>query len=369
MKLTPKAKPIRIRIVSGGEEHSSLESLRKNFSPKDLIPLVRNEQLIKWLRQQHEEELAEKVSAFRLTLTDSDPDKDETLEFIFTFLPHYRKMEICKAIECWKRDEIEIYRYIKPIFHLFDSFEEAWTSYTHNPQMYSESTWREVFIRVLHEDSFKETVRVYQSKNTENLLTDVDWEHIFSNRKDIDDRDSFYILAKINDKLPAGGEKAKHFYDLSARLGNSKAKQHLADLPKLNLITQFQLNPSTFASKESFTSSDFSKSLKDEDLILFLNYLSRAYKTSKRISTQKINDCGKYSKYLYMVNVMCDREYVSYYHDATIDSLNNLIKKFAPFPAAESLIQLLQKSSAEKYRNYQDNIVMISDYVKKYEFV
>lgn len=64
MKLEPKAKPVRIRIKSGGEEHFNLESLKQNFSVQDLWESVVGGSLSRWLRQQNESELAEKVEAF-----------------------------------------------------------------------------------------------------------------------------------------------------------------------------------------------------------------------------------------------------------------------------------------------------------------
>lgn len=64
MKLEPKAKPVRIRIKSGGEEHFNLESLKRNFSVQDLWEAVTGGSLSRWLRQQNETELAKKVDEF-----------------------------------------------------------------------------------------------------------------------------------------------------------------------------------------------------------------------------------------------------------------------------------------------------------------
>ena len=60
MKLIPKAKPVKIRIKSGGEEHSSLDSLLHNFNVSDIKPLL-DGRLTRWLKQQRENELAELV--------------------------------------------------------------------------------------------------------------------------------------------------------------------------------------------------------------------------------------------------------------------------------------------------------------------
>lgn len=73
MKLIARSKPIRIRIMSGGEEHFSLDSLRRNFSVQDVFPLIKDKRLVRWLKQQNQEELAKSVDAleFNEQLDDS----------------------------------------------------------------------------------------------------------------------------------------------------------------------------------------------------------------------------------------------------------------------------------------------------------
>ena len=63
MKLIAKAKPVKIRIKSGGEEHTSLDSLKKNFNISD-IQLLLDGRLVRWLKQQGENELAIKVQNY-----------------------------------------------------------------------------------------------------------------------------------------------------------------------------------------------------------------------------------------------------------------------------------------------------------------
>ena len=73
MKLIARSKPIRIRIMSGGKEHFSLDSLRRNFSVQDVFPLIKDKRLVRWLKQQNQEELAKSVDAldFKGQLDDS----------------------------------------------------------------------------------------------------------------------------------------------------------------------------------------------------------------------------------------------------------------------------------------------------------
>lgn len=63
MQLTSQSKPIRIRVKSGGEEHSTLESLLNKFDVKDLLPLL-DGRLSRWLKQQGKTALATKVDDF-----------------------------------------------------------------------------------------------------------------------------------------------------------------------------------------------------------------------------------------------------------------------------------------------------------------
>lgn len=74
MKLEPKAKPIKIRIMSGGEEHSSLDSLKRNFSVEDL-KLLLDGRLSRWLEQQDKKGLADAIRVY----TDNHPCPDRDM--------------------------------------------------------------------------------------------------------------------------------------------------------------------------------------------------------------------------------------------------------------------------------------------------
>ncbi len=62
MKLEPIAKPVRIRIKLGNTEHSSVDSVKGDFSIKELYPLFTDGRLERWLIQIGEIQLAEKAS-------------------------------------------------------------------------------------------------------------------------------------------------------------------------------------------------------------------------------------------------------------------------------------------------------------------
>ena len=87
MKLVAKAKPVKIRINSGGEEHSSLDSLKMNFCISDVKELL-DGRLSRWLRQQNEGSLAEDVDKFK-----SEDLKEE--EGILAFI----KLFFCEELQ------------------------------------------------------------------------------------------------------------------------------------------------------------------------------------------------------------------------------------------------------------------------------
>lgn len=59
MKLIPRAKPIKIRILSGGDERDSLDSLQRHFCWEDVKKVIANGSLEKWLRRLGENEIAD----------------------------------------------------------------------------------------------------------------------------------------------------------------------------------------------------------------------------------------------------------------------------------------------------------------------
>ncbi|MDE6042770.1 MAG: hypothetical protein K2G07_04390 [Muribaculaceae bacterium] len=78
MKLIAKAKPVRIRIKSGNEEHISLDSLRKNFVWADVSQLF-DGRLSKWLKRINKDAIAERLSE----LENPDLNKIDVYNILF----------------------------------------------------------------------------------------------------------------------------------------------------------------------------------------------------------------------------------------------------------------------------------------------
>lgn len=77
MNLKPTPKPIRIRIKSAGEEHSSLDSLRLHFKFDDILPLVKDGRFSRWLRQISQNDIADQIDSIR----DKKNVDEDTIKF------------------------------------------------------------------------------------------------------------------------------------------------------------------------------------------------------------------------------------------------------------------------------------------------
>lgn len=88
MKLIPHCRRVKIRIESGGYSCASLEALKQHFYIEDIIPLVRDGRLQRWLEDLCEDELVLKVS--KLSTEATDENKKQTAQkLLHAFLPQY----------------------------------------------------------------------------------------------------------------------------------------------------------------------------------------------------------------------------------------------------------------------------------------
>ena len=85
MKLIPKARPVRIRISSGGVEHLTLDSLKRHFDVSAIIPMINDGRLLRWLRQRGESAVAEMIES-------ADEIKDTDVLKIF-----FPELKECKS--------------------------------------------------------------------------------------------------------------------------------------------------------------------------------------------------------------------------------------------------------------------------------
>lgn len=146
MRIIVKAKPIRIRIKSGGEEHSSLDSLRQNLCVQDLWPLVKDKRLSRWLMQLGEVDLAHAIDA----LSESQLDFSTYFKVLVIFLkddlagPHVTELYSLFSFwhDCEKRKS-KNYDSLRK--YLLSKYEGAKFIFKQYPEEVSDGEWWDVF--------------------------------------------------------------------------------------------------------------------------------------------------------------------------------------------------------------------------------
>jgi len=146
MRIIAKAKPIRIRIKSGGEEHSSLDSLRHNLCVQDLWPLIKDKRLSRWLMQLGEKELAHAIDA----LSVGQLDDSTYFKILFLFLKEnlYKHciMDFYALFKFWHDNKMRESKNYKALLnYLLGQYKGAKFIYKHYPNEISDGEWWGVF--------------------------------------------------------------------------------------------------------------------------------------------------------------------------------------------------------------------------------
>ena len=99
MKLSPRPKPVRIRISLGGKEHTSLESLKENITPKILE--FTDGRLQRWLKQQNLDSLSDAIDRIKENNRRGEPIK---LLNIYNKLTGKSHKTLFSFVDEWKGD-------------------------------------------------------------------------------------------------------------------------------------------------------------------------------------------------------------------------------------------------------------------------
>ena len=153
MRIIAKAKPIRIRIKSGEEEHSSLDSLRRNLCVQELWPLIKDHRLSRWLRQLGEVDLAHDIDA----LSESQLDFPTYFKVLVIFLKddlagrHVTELYTLFSFwhDCEKRKS-KNYDSLRK--YLLSKYEGAKFIFKQYPEEVSDGEWWVVFSKFENEE-------------------------------------------------------------------------------------------------------------------------------------------------------------------------------------------------------------------------
>lgn len=167
MILQAKARPVRIRIKSGGEEHSSFESLKRHFCVKDLLPSAKDGRLSRWLRQQGEDSVANCIDAQSNELPSTEDLTEQAyIKFVLAFfesdfnhpqistkqdlLEQWNTTSYANCYECRKMakeiaDALAKKEKAKEDEKMKNSYSLALQMYNNNNNSRTKSEWMDIF--------------------------------------------------------------------------------------------------------------------------------------------------------------------------------------------------------------------------------
>ena len=153
MRIIAKAKPIRIRIKSGGEEHFSLDSLRQNLNVQDLWPLIKDKRLSRWLMQLGETKLAHEIDALSESQLNFMTYFKVLVLFLIDGLDERHVKELYTLFSYWhdceKRNSKNYYSLRK---YLLSQYEGAKFIFKQYPEEASDGEWWNVFCKFEKEE-------------------------------------------------------------------------------------------------------------------------------------------------------------------------------------------------------------------------
>lgn len=287
MKLEPKAKPVRIRIKSGGEEHFNLESLKRNFSVQDLWKAVTGGSLSRWLRQQNESELAKQVEAFCQIEKPSTEDYIKFSSLFFEKEIDGQSFEDANALVRFYQNKNLTNNFRFAFFYLLDllDYQKGRVWFDAYRDMYSKEVWLSFFEKQLTHlcdeeeiDCYRFLSKLYESthdatkvdycrikseelvvrlakkdksivnkwlatgdyfyirtlfkdKSVCRSISNNDWIAVFEQCKDIivDQAECFYFLSTLYENKK-NVDKSIEYLERSAKLGYREAKNKLISI-------------------------------------------------------------------------------------------------------------------------------------------
>ena len=153
MRIIAKAKPIRIRIKSGEEEHSSLDSLRRNLCVQELWPLIKDHRLSRWLRQLGEVDLAHDIDALSESQLDFSTYFKVLLLFLKDDLVGRHVTELYTLFSFWhdcEKRKSKNYDSLRK--YLLSKYEGAKFIFKQYPEEVSDGEWWVVFSKFENEE-------------------------------------------------------------------------------------------------------------------------------------------------------------------------------------------------------------------------
>lgn len=292
MRLIPKAKAVRIRIKSGGEEHSSLDSLKKNFDVSD-VRLLLDGRLLRWLRQQGEHELASSIEAIDKQILD-----DNDFALCKLFFSH----------EIEKNNKIDIYSFAKYCL--------------------KELNYRKTGVNLLRKvvNNDVEIAKDLYVISGLDILSTEEWISVFSKYQDNKDPDVLYYLGRLLYESKGNINNGVKFINMAVDLKLRAAIEYKREMAYIDVdkerIKMWIENNWDSKYKKQYLKSYEVFNEKEKNLILFV---CSSYQIAYRVFYNSVNEVVKYANWQYRdIDYIPEMTLVKAMVSKKIDSFNYL---------------------------------------------
>lgn len=374
MKLTPQAKPIRIRIVSGGEEHSSIETLRNNYSLDDILPLVKDGRLHKWLLRVGETKAAE--YAYILIGSNTYANSKDMVDLTASIF-NIQAKNIEDLQNLWQRKYPKsFFNYVKAYGGTFKNISEArklYDSTNSDSSEMSEKEWREIFVTTLKRMPLLPVLEDFKKFKSAKPMHVMAWLKVMSYHAESASDKELYLIAQAAYDYPGLKDEAVEWYMKSART-YLKAKEWVnknikrLDPKEEELFNKFERDPGNFGNL--FFNASYPGNLER-----FLKVLSTLYRTGTRPIIEQITGKGEYSKYLFMLEKMYNIDWGPHRKGECIRALKQLpfntnsAYYFKDYKTLDNIVSSLEKGQpifgVELWKcNYQQLAIFIAGLAK-----
>ena len=354
MKLIPKAKPIRIRIVSGGEEHSSIETLRNNYSLGDILPLVKDGRLHKWLLRVGETKAAE--YAYILIGSNTYANSKDIVDLTAAIF-NIQARNIDDLQKLWKKQYPKsFFNYVKAYGGTFKDISEArklYDSINGNNSEMSEKEWQEIFVTTLKRMPLLAVLKDFNQFKSAKPMDTMAWSKVLSYHADSASDKQLFLISQAAFEHPGLKDEAVEWYKKSARTHikarewvNKNVKRELTPKEK-ELFDSFEKDPKKFS--ERFFNSSY-----PIDLERFLKALSSLFVKGNKPYIEQITGRGSFTKYLFILEKMYNIYLGPYRKDECIRALKQLpfnvstASYFQNYKTLDEIISSLEKGEAFK---------------------
>lgn len=176
MKLEPKAKPIKIRIMMGGEEHSTLEGVKRYFSLNELMPLIEDGRFERWLNQIGERDKAEMILEKKCNWTNTISENVVKEILCVLFEQECSSKTLFDIAKSWETDSSFV-KVAKDVLRFLSKSNFEAAKYYYLKDENSDELWQELFSNVSKLSVLEE---LYQDERTREVFKDKQWGSKFA---------------------------------------------------------------------------------------------------------------------------------------------------------------------------------------------